>query len=192
MGKRNDKEALAVRKGMEMLGWSYTEADWNAHVLAEKERLESSELMRPPAALVAGGVGALVIALGISLRAGTAPLLLALVVLLSLALALWVGPRLTAGRQLDRLRALVSSPPKTLFTSTGVVFGERAWLWRPKRGWLAHVEIVHGAPTYLLLRFIRRGLGPTTVRIPVPEALVGDAMEVAKLLENKIPEKPEL
>jgi len=90
------------------------------------------------------------------------------------------------------LRALASSPPKALFTSTGVLFGERAWLWRPKRGWLAHVEVVHGTPTYLLLRFVRRGLGPTTVRVPVPEALVGDIMQVAKLLENKIPKKPEL
>jgi hypothetical protein len=177
---------------MEMLGWTYTEADWAAHVLAEKARLEKSELMRPPAALVAGGIGALVLALAVSLRAGTGPLLAALAVLLSLTLALWVGPRLSAGRHLERLRSLGSSPPRALFTSTGVVFGERAWLWRPKRGWLAHVEVVHGAPTYLLMRFVRRGLGPTTVRIPVPQALLGDVMEVAKLLENKIPEKPEL
>lgn len=192
MGERSNKEATAVRAGMEMLGWSYTEADWNAHILAERERLEKSELMRPPAALVAGGVGALVLALAISLRAGTGPLLFTLVVLLSLTLALWVGPRLTASRHLERLRAQVSAPPRTLFTSTGVVFGGRAWLWRPKRGWLAHVEIVHGSPTYLLLRFIRRGLGPTSVRIPVPQALLGDVMEVARLLENKIPDKPEL
>lgn len=192
MGEQDQKEAIAVRDGMEMLGWTYTEADWHAHVAAEKTRLEKSELMRPPAALVAGGVGALVVTLTISTRAGIGAFMFTLLTVLTLALALWAGPRFTASRRLERLRNQASSRPRALFTSTGMILGDRAWLWRPNKGWLAHVEIVHGSPTYMVLRFIRRGLGPTTVRVPIPEALVPDAMEVAKLLENKVPEKPEL
>ena len=47
MARGGDKAALEVRGGMEMLGWTYTETDWQAHVLAERERLKNSELMRP-------------------------------------------------------------------------------------------------------------------------------------------------
>ena len=77
--------------------------------------------------------------------------------------------------------------PTVIITSTGILFGEIARLWRGSRH-LTEAHVEKRQPKYLVLTFARRWLFLTwalrELWVPVPEPLESDAYELAEMLNS--------
>jgi disulfide bond formation protein DsbB len=155
---------------MLVVEWSYLPAEWDrhasAHAVWQREmRLRAGLRFFVFGAPIAMAVGAI--------ERAMLPPLVALVALSVIGAAFGGRVRFLHATRSPALAG--RSFPEAIFTSTGVVFGEVARLWRDPSGGLRDVAIEPGDPRYLRLEFNRRPLRPGPIlRIPVPDAFDTD------------------
>jgi len=141
-----DGDIERVRAGMELLIWTYDQAEWQRHVKASADRVDiaNEDLVQTI----------------LSRKRRTE----------------WVA------EQLEEMAL-----PTVVITSTGILFGQIARLWRGSRR-LADAHIEDRGPRYIVLTFAKRWwLFTWALRelwVPVPEPLEKDADELAATLNS--------
>lgn len=167
---------------MPVVEWTYLPAEWDRHVAAQTAWLRRMRLR--------GGVLFFVIGTPVAIAVGfleraLMPPLIALAVLSVIGSAL--GGRIGLFRATQTLVRPGRSPAAAVFTSTGVIFGDVARLWRDPAGGLARVEIERGRPHYLRLEFRRRWRPARVLRVPAPDSFAADLAAFAAQLRSWIP-----
>jgi hypothetical protein len=167
---------------MPVLEWTYLPAEWDRHVRAQAAWLRGVRLRSGLLFFVIGTPVA--IAVGFLERALLPPLI-ALAVLSVIGAV--IGGRIGLFRATHMLVRAGRSPPVAVFTSTGVIFGDIARLWRDSTGGLARVEIESGRPRYLRLEFGGRRRPSRVLRVPAPDSFDADLEAFAAQLRSWIP-----
>ncbi|MFC1610318.1 hypothetical protein ACFL6C_05120 [Myxococcota bacterium] len=190
---RSPTDAQVVRAGMELLQWRFNPGDWerytreaasNADKEPNRNSLVASLGVLACLPVIIGGA-AVVYVTTTSLGHASWYLLLTLC---SLPLILQAVVDRLVPKPSQWMKA--SPPPPVLFTSTGVIFGESAWLWRGAgyrivnallEDYCGHRCLVLSfSPTVLPLRQLA-----TFIRIPIPHHLEKDIREMTQLLEAR-------
>lgn len=173
-----------VARGMETLSWQYTAAGWAAMVATEEARIEKQQT-RSVVALSGGLFGSVATALAMGGSMLPAPVLIGAMTLLAPTAV--VGLMLTnrQGARLEALRRENEHPPAVTFTSTGVLAGDVARLWRGDGCRLTDLYIVAGV---LRLDFATGLFSDTVDRLdlPVPPELEEDVRDLATRLAERL------
>lgn len=179
----SDKEDRGyVEGGMELLSWRYDPEEWNDYVFdGILRRSREDEAQSWLGVLVTMGAGGSLLA---AVVAGFFASWTATGVLAGLALVLALMLVRNTPRAETESVSSDNEPPRVLFTTTGVIFGQEVRRWRDEEYRLAFVLFDPSPDPTLVLEFDGE-LRTAAWRIAIPRGLEADVEDLAMVLQAK-------